>query len=500
MAKYYIGIDQGTTNTTAVLVDENWQIQAKSSIAHKQIYPRPGWVEHDPFEIYGNIKIVVQEIINMVPGVNASDIKGLGLDHQGETCVIWDKKTGEPIYNAIVWQDRRTSDIAEKLKIENGERIKEICGLLPDAYHSATKLMWMLDNCEGARERAERGELLAGTMNTWIFWMLTGGDSFETDISSAGSMMLMDIETTDWSDEIIDMCGIPKHMLPRICDTNHIYGNTIPEEFLGISVPIAGGIADSPSGIIGGGCVGEGVLKCSYGTGSFMHYQTGTKKIISDSGLFTRTCWRLDGQPYYLLSGAAYIAGGAVTWLKDGLKLIEDVRETETLSLKVRDTNGVYFVPAFSGLATPFWDMYARGLLIGLTSGTEKEHVVRAVMEALAYQVANCFNLMQNESGTVSSCMRADGGMVENKFLMQFQADMIGVPVEVPEEKETCAFGAACLAGYSLGDLKSLEEVRNIAKVKYAYEPQMSQDERETRLRNWLRAVERSRAWEERSF
>lgn len=495
MARYYLGIDQGTTNTTAVLVNEKWEIAAKVSKTHLQIFPEPGWVEHDPLEIYGNIKLAVQELIDRVPGAKAGDIVCMGLDHQGETCVIWDKKTGIPIYNAIVWQDRRTADVAERFKEEKGERVKEICGLLPDAYHSATKLMWMLDNVDGARERAERGELLAGTLNTWIFWMLTGGESFETDVSSAGSMMLMDIRTTDWSDELLDMCGIPKEMLPHICDTNHVYGETVPEEFFGIRIPISGGIADSPSGMIGGGCVGEGVLKCSYGTGSFMHFQTGKKMISSDKGLFTRSCWRIDGQPYYLLSGASYVAGGAVTWLKEGIKLIEDVRETETLSLSVKDTGGVYFVPAFSGLATPFWDMYARGLIVGLTAGTRKEHVVRAVMESLAYQVANCFNIMQQESGTVSRRMRADGGMVENRFLMQFQADMLGVPVEVPEEKETCAFGAACLAGYSLGSLPSLESVNDIAKVKYIYEPKMSSDEREYRLNKWLEAAERSRNW-----
>lgn len=495
MSAYYLGIDQGTTNTTAVLVDENWKIKAKVSKAHRQIYPCPGWVEHDPLEIYGNIKLAVQELINMVPGTTAGDIVCMGLDHQGETCVIWDKKTGEPIYNAIVWQDRRTADVAERFKEEKGERIKEICGLLPDAYHSATKLMWMLDNVEGARERALKGELLAGTLNTWIFWMLTGKKSFETDVSSAGSMMLMDVSTTDWSEELLELCCIPREMLPDICDTNHVYGETVPEEFLGISIPISGGIADSPAGLIGGGCVGKGVLKCSYGTGSFMHFQTGTKMITSDSGLFTRTCWRLDGQPYYLLSGASYIAGGAVTWLKDGIGLIRDEKETEALALSVSDTDGVFFVPAFSGLATPYWDMYARGLLIGLTSGTSKEHIVRAVMESLAYQVANCFNIMQRESGTVSTRMRADGGMVENRFLMQFQADMLGVPVEVPEEKETCAYGAACLAGYTLGILPFLESVKDMVAVKYVYEPAMSADERETRLNRWLEAAERSKRW-----
>ena len=495
MPGYYLGIDQGTTNTTAVLADENWCIVAKASKQHRQYYPQPGWVEHDPMEIYKNCLTVTLEVVSKVPGMTVKDIRYMGLDHQGETCVIWEKKTGTPIYNAIVWQDRRTADEADRLKEEHGEEIKAICGLLPDAYHSGTKLAWMLEHVDGARERAENGELLAGTLNSWLFFMLTGGQSHETDISSAGSMMLMDMHTTDWSDRLIELCRVPERLLPKICDTNHCYGYTEPSCFLGIKIPIAGGITDSPAGMIGGGCVGEGVLKTSYGTGSFMHFQTGTKMIQSDKGLFTRTCWRLHGVPYYLLSGASYIAGGAVQWLKDGLHLIDDVRDTEKIALQVGGTGDVYFVPAFSGLATPYWDQYARGVFVGLTGGTTGDHLVRAVLESLAYQVANCYRVMRAESGTESPAMRADGGMVENRFLMQFQADMLGIPVEVPEEKETCAFGAACLAGYTMGDLPSLESVREKVKVKQVYEPKMPKDEREEKLARWLEAVERSRGW-----
>lgn len=283
-------------------------------------------------------------------------------------------------------------------------------------------------------------------------------------------------------------------MLPQIVDTNHFYGYTEPKRFLGIKIPIAGGITDSPSGMIGGGCMGEGILKTSYGTGSFMHFQTGKKLVQSSKGLFTRTCWMLGGQPYYLLSGASYVAGGAVTWLKD-IGLIQSPEQTEEMAASLSDSNDVYFVPAFSGMATPYWDQYARGTLIGLTGATRREHIVRAVLESLAYQVANCYNAMHEDAGIDSPAMRADGGMVENKFLMQFQADMLGIPVEIPEEKETCAFGAACLAGYTMGDLDSLGELRQKVKVKTVYEPKISKDERDEKLARWLRAVDRSLGW-----
>lgn len=292
----------------------------------------------------------------------------------------------------------------------------------------------------------------------------------------------------------MELTGIPRRMLPEIVDTNHFYGYTEPDAFLGVRIPLAGGITDSPAGMIGGGCVGEGVLKTSYGTGSFMHFQTGRKLVRSQKGLFTRTCWKLSGQPYFLLSGASYVAGGAVTWLQS-IGLIDDPRQTEQLASSVRDSGDVYFVPAFSGLATPYWDQYARGTLVGLTAGTSREQLVRAVLESLAYQVANCYLAMREDAGIESTVMRADGGMVENAFLMQFQADMLGIPVEVPEEKETCAFGAACLAGYTIGDLDSLESLRRRVKVKNTYQPKMTEDERSERLGRWRQAVERSLGW-----
>ncbi|MFA7196510.1 MAG: glycerol kinase GlpK [Anaerovoracaceae bacterium] len=495
MSGYYLGIDQGTTLTTAVLVDERWCTVAKASKPHKQQYLNPGWVEHDPIEIYENCIAVAAEVLQKVPGATAQSLIAVGLDHQGETCMIWDKNTGIPIYNAIVWQDRRTSDAADQLKKNRGEEIRKISGLMPDAYFSALKLNWLLDHVEGARARVEKGELLMGTLNTWLFWKMSGGESYRTDPSSAACMMLMDLHQTEWSSILLDLIGVSEKYMPEICDTNTIYGYTKPECFLGAKIPMAGSAVDTPASIIGGGCVGEGILKTSYGTGSFMSFQTGSRVILSKKGLFSDCLWRIDGKPFYRLRGASYVAGAAVEWLKSGLGIVNDVRMTEQMALSVPDTCDVYFVPAFSGLATPFWDQYARGLFIGLTAGVTKEHMVRAVLESLAYQVANCYRAMRSELGRDSSVMRVDGGMVENRFVMQFQSDMLGIPLEVPEEKETAAYGAACLAGVTLGSLASIESVKQYVKLKCVFEPKMSSDEREERMTRWLDAANRSLGW-----
>lgn len=494
MSGYYLGLDQGTTLTTAVLADEHWNIVAKASKAHQQHYPHSGWVEHDALEIYENCLAVTAQVLRQA---NASihDVLALGLDHQGETCVVWDKDTGLPVYNAIVWQDRRTADTAEALKQRWGREIQKICGMLPDAYHSATKLAWVLDHVPGARERAEKGELLAGTLNTWLFWKFSGGEIFKTDPASANCTMLMDIGQTCWSDTLVDMLHIPRSFLAEICDNNHLYGYTKPDCFLGGKVPIAGCTTDSPASLIGGGCVGAGILKTSYGTGSFMSLQTGNRVVLSDQGIFSSCLWRMNGTPSYRMYASSYIAGAAVEWLKNGLHLIDSARETEQLALSVPDSNDVYFVPAFAGLATPYWDQYARGMFIGLTGGTTREHMVRAVLEGVAFQVANCYQTMRSESGCDCRFMHVDGGMVENRFVMQFQSDLIGIPVEVPAEKETAAFGSACLAGYTVGALQSLDDVRQYVKLTRTYEPQMSGDERSQRLGRWLEAVERCRGW-----
>ena len=494
MSGYFLGLDQGTTLTTAVLADEHWNIVAKASKAHRQYYPFSGWVEHDALEIYENCLAVTAQVLQQV-NASVHEILALGLDHQGETCVVWDKASGLPIYNAIVWQDRRTADAAEDLKFRRGHEIHQICGMLPDAYHSATKFNWILDHVPGARERAKKGELLAGTLNTWLFWKFSGGEIFKTDPASANCTMLMDIEETRWSDALVDMLHIPRGFLAEICDNNHLYGYTKPDCFLGGRIAIAGCTTDSPASLIGGGCVGTGILKTSYGTGSFMSLQTGSRVVLSDQGIFSSCLWRLNGTPSYRMYASSYIAGAAVEWLKNGLRIIESAHETEQMALSVPDSNDVYFVPAFAGLATPYWDQYARGMFIGLTGGTTREHMVRAVLEGVAFQVANCYHTMHNESGCDCRYMRVDGGMVENRFVMQFQSDLIGIPVEVPAEKETAAFGSACLAGYTVGALQSLDDVRQYVKLTRTYEPQMSADERAQRLGRWLEAVERCRNW-----
>lgn len=495
MSGYFLGIDQGTTLTTAVLADENWRVVAKASKPNRNYYPNPGWVEQDPVELYENCLSATRDALSQIPGATVQNIISLGLDHQGETCVVWDKDTGVPIYNAIVWQDRRTADAAEVLKAARGEEIQKITGLSPDAYYSATKINWLLDHVDGARLRAERGELLVGTLNTWIFWKLSGGECYKTDPSSAGCMMLMDLEKTEWSKPLVELLGLPISTMPEMCDNNHVFGYTKPECFLGACIPIAGSSSDSSASIIGGGCAGEGLLKTAYGTGSFMTLQTGSRIIHSHNGLIADCMWRFNGEPAYRLRGACYVAGAAVEWLKDGLGIIDDPRDTEAMALSVPNCGGVYFVPAFAGLATPFWDQYARGTLIGLTGGTTREHIVRAVLESMAFQVAHCYNAMKDELGKESPIMRADGGIVENSFVMQFQADMLGIPVEVPSEKETAAFGAACLGGLTMGALPNLESVRKYVKLKCVYEPRMSADERGERMRRWLDAAERSLHW-----
>ncbi len=495
MAEYYLGIDQGTTLTTVLLVDREWRVAARGHRAHRQIHPRPGWVEHDPLEIYECVRAAIAGALAQIPGARASDIACLGLDHQGETCLVWDKQTGRPIHNAIVWQDRRTADFAERLKQQHGGYIHRTTGLLPDSYYSATKIKWILDQVPGARERAARGELLAGTLNTWLIWKLSGGRSFVMDGCSGGRWMLMDLATLDWDRKIAGLVDVPLEILPPIGDCNRIFGHTDPGEFWGARVPISGCLTDSHAGLVGGGGCRTGTLKTSYGTGSFMNLVTGDRYVISDQGLMATCCWLLNGVPSYTLNGAAYIAGAAVQWLRDGLEMIADLAQAETLARSVPDTDDVYFVPAFAGLATPHWDQYARGAFLGLTGGVTKAHLVRAVLESVAFQTTDCYLAMKRDFPGDIPSMRADGGMVDNEFLMQFQADLLGLPVDVPAEKESAAYGSASMAALTLGRLSSLEDVCRHVRLKKTYEPRMSADERLERLARWHQAVERSKGW-----
>lgn len=495
MAGYYLGVDQGTTLTTALLVDESWNVISRASKEHKQIYPKTGWVEHDPSEIYEACRYTIATVLEGAPKAKASDIICMGITHQGETCLVWDKRTGLPVYNAIVWQDRRTAYFAEMLKEREGNYIHQVTGMLPDSYYSATKIKWILDNVESARERAARGELLAGTLNSWLIWKLTGGKVHVTDACSAGRYMLMDLKTTQWDPNIVNMLDIPDNILPPIRDCNEIFGYTDPKDFWGAKIPIAGCLTDSHAALVGGGCCTTGALKTSYGTGSFTNLVTGTHFIISDLGLLATCCWKLNGVPYYTLIGAAYIAGAAVQWLRDGVGILEDAPFSETMALSVPDTNDVYFVPAFVGLATPHWDQYARGAFLGLTGGVNKNHLVRAVLESIAFQTTDCYMAMRQEYPEEIKAMRADGGMVDNSFLMQFQADMLGIPVEIPVEKESAALGSAYMAALTMGVFSSLADIKPYVKLKRIYEPSMSEDERKSRLVKWHRAVERSKGW-----
>lgn len=494
MEKLYLGIDQGTTITTALLINEKWQVIGRGQKEHRQIFPRPGWVEHDPIDIYESCLEAVN-IALLEANAEPKDIYCIGLDHQGETCLIWDKRTGKPVYNAIVWQDRRTANIAEELKRTHGNRIHKITGLLPDSYYSATKLRWIMDNVPGVKESVADGKLLAGTLNTWLIWKFTNGASFVTDACSGVRLMLMNLEKGEWDESLLDLMQIPRKVLPTIHNCNEIYGFTDPESFFGVRIPIAGSISDSNAGVIGSGSSAPGTLKTSYGTGSFMTLITGKQVIYSNMGLMSNCCWKLSGIPSFSLTGAAYVAGAAIQWLRDGIGIIGCAEETEGMALSVADTNDVYFVPAFSGLATPYWDQYARGAFVGLTASARKEHLVRAVLESIALQNMDVFLAMQSEYKGEIHKMRADGGMVDNNFLMQFQADLLGIPIELPAEKESSAKGSALLSALTMGDLNSLSEIEQFVKYKCIFEPKMSDDEREYKLSRYHKALECSRNW-----
>ncbi len=494
MKKYYLGLDQGTTGTTSLIFDDEWKICSKGYLEHTQHYPKPGWVEHNPMEIWNKtIESVAVALKNA--GVQAKDLRAIGLDNQGETCMVWDKNTGEPIYNAIVWQDRRTAKIADKLKEEWGETIVQKTGMQVDAYFSALKLRWILDNVEGAWARADKEELLAGTLDTWLIWKLTGGNVYMTDPSTASRTMLFNLHKNQWDDEILDRIGIPKSMLPEIGDSVMIFGHTSPTEFFDAEIPIAGSVVDQAAALFGQVCFEKGSVKTTYGTGCFMLMNIGDEPLLSRNGLLTTAVWGIDNKVTFALDGGVYITGAAVQWLRDGLQIINSSEETELLAKSVKDTGDVYFVPAFVGLAAPHWDQYARGTIVGITGGTTRAHIVRATLEAIAFQVAEIYNVMQKDSGISIDVMRVDGGAVVNEFLMQFQADILGIPVDVPEINETTALGAAYLAALGVGDFSSLDEISSKWKLSRRYEPTITEDERLSSIERWRKAVERSRGW-----
>jgi glycerol kinase len=494
--KFYLGLDQGTTGTTALLLDDKWNIAAHGYKEHTQIYPESGWVEHDPLEIWNAILYAIDQALKEA-GASAGEIACIGLDNQGETCMVWEAATGKPVYNAIVWQDRRTSRYADQLAEKYGDMIRQKTGLVIDSYFSGTKIKWILDHTENGIERAKTGELIAGTLDTWMIWKLTHGKAHVTDYSTASRTMLLNIHTGEWDDEILDAIGIPRKVLPEICDSVQVYGYTDPINFFGVKVPISGSVVDQQAALFGQACYAPGNIKTTYGTGCFMLMNTGDKPIYSQNGLLTTVAWGLDKKMTFALDGGVYITGAAVQWLRDKMRIITTSAETEEIARTAGNTGGVYFVPAFAGLAAPHWDQYARGTIVGITGGTTREQIIRATLESVAYQVSDNLAVMNKDAGIPVEVMRVDGGMVANKFLMQFQADIMGIPVDVPVIIETTALGAAYLAALGIGDFSSLDDLTSHWKLGQRFEPNMKQDQRESLLHDWHRAVERSKAWEE---
>ncbi|MFZ5592021.1 MAG: glycerol kinase GlpK [Bacillota bacterium] len=495
--KYVLALDQGTTSCRAILFDKDSNIVGVAQKEFTQIYPKAGWVEHNAEEIWSTQYGVIAEVVAKTR-INPEEIAAIGITNQRETTVVWDKTTGQPVYNAIVWQCRRTAGICDELKAKGlADTFRQKTGLVLDAYFSGTKVKWILDNVPGARERAEKGELLFGTMDTWLIWKLTGGKVHVTDYSNASRTLLYNIRELKWDEEILRELNIPASLLPEVKPSSQVYGYTDPEQFLGYAVPIAGVAGDQQAALFGQACYQPGMAKNTYGTGCFMLMNTGEKLFDSQNGLLTTIAWGIDGKVEYALEGSIFIAGAAIQWLRDGLKLVEAAPDSEYFAGKVQDTDGVYLVPAFVGLGAPYWDMRARGAIVGLTRGTTKYHLIRAALESLAYQTRDVLGAMEADSGIKLTALKVDGGAVANNLLMQFQADILGVPVERPQVIETTALGAAYLAGLAVGFWQSKEELASRWKLDSRFAPQMAAEQREKLYRGWQKAVRRAMDWAE---
>jgi len=495
MEKYILSFDAGTTSSRAIIFDKKGQIINVAQKEFQQIYPKAGWVEHDPMEIWASQSGVAREVLE-ISAIRPDQIVGIGITNQRETTIVWDKNTGKPIYNAIVWQCRRTASYCEKLK-EKGwvDKIRNKTGLVLDAYFSATKIAWILDNVEGAREKAERGDLLFGTVDTWLVWNLTRGKVHVTDYSNASRTMLFNIKDLKWDDEILDVLNIPKAMMPEVKDSSCIYGYTDEHTYGGARIPIAGIAGDQQAALFGQNCFKPGMVKNTYGTGCFVLMNTGQEMIRSKNGLLTTIAWGLDGKVSYALEGSVFIAGAAIQWLRDELRLVYDSPQSEYYANKIEDTDGVVVVPAFTGLGAPYWDMYARGGIFGLTRGTKREHLVRATLESLAYQSKDVIEAMQDDAKIPLAYLRVDGGASANNFLMQFQADMLDTEVHRPRTLETTSLGAAYLAGLAVGYWKDLDEISKDFSIDRTFKPQMSQEKRDKNYKYWKKAIERSMDW-----
>lgn len=490
--KYILALDQGTTSSRAIVFDKQGNILGKAQQELPQIYPKPGWVEHDPHDIYGSqVGVIVEALIRA--NVSATDIAAIGITNQRETTFVWDKNTGKPVYNAIVWQCRRTADYCEKLK-EDGlaDMIYEKTGLVLDAYFSATKLKWILDNVEGVRARAEKGDLLFGTVDTYIMWQLSRGRIFATDYTNACRTMLFNIHTLTWDDDLLKLFDIPRCMLPEVHPSGYNYGMT-DETFIGREIPICSVVGDQQAALFGHLAVEEGDVKNTYGTGCFLLMNTGHKPVKSTNGLVTTLGASLDDKPPYVLEGSVFIGGAINQWLRDEMRMIKQAAETENYAKKVPDTNGVYIVPSFTGLGAPYWDPDARGTITGVTRGTQKEHFIRAALEAIDYQVYDLVNAMQRDANVKIKSLNVDGGASANNFLMQFQADILNATVVRPKVTETTALGACYLAGLCIGYWKDVADIRANIKVDREFQPKMTDERRRELVEGWAKAVRQAR-------
>mgnify|MGYP002752118890 FL=1 len=496
--KYIVALDQGTTSSRAILFDESQNIIGVAQKEFTQIYPNEGWVEHDPMEIWASQSGVLSEVIARA-GISQHDIIALGITNQRETTIVWDKNTGKPIYNAIVWQCRRTAKICDDLKKIDGfsDYVKDNTGLLVDAYFSGTKIKWILDNVEDAREKAEKGELLFGTVDTWLIWQLTNGKVHATDYTNASRTMLYNIKELKWDEKILKTLNIPKSMLPEVKDSSGTFGYANLGGKGGHRIPIAGVAGDQQSALFGQACFEEGESKNTYGTGCFLLMNTGEKFVKSNNGLITTIAIGLNGKVQYALEGSVFVGGASVQWLRDELKLISESKDTEYFARKVKDNGGVYVVPAFVGLGAPYWDMYARGAILGLTRGANKNHIIRATLESIAYQTKDVLKAMEEDSGIKLNGLKVDGGAAANNFLMEFQADILGESVKRPTVLETTALGAAYLAGLAVGFWENKNEIKQKWVLDKEFSPNMSKEERDKKYTGWLKAVERTKKWEE---
>ncbi|MBP7059010.1 MAG: glycerol kinase GlpK [Lachnospiraceae bacterium] len=494
MAKYVMALDEGTTSARCILFNEKGEMCSVAQKEFTQFFPQSGWVEHDANEIWQTQLSVAREAMKKL-GVTASDIEAIGITNQRETTVVWDKTTGQPVYHAIVWQCRRTADYTESLKAKGlTETFQQKTGLILDPYFSGTKCRWILENVEGARERAEKGELLFGTIETWLIWKLTKGKVHVTDYSNASRTLMFNINTLEWDDEILKEFNVPRSMLPEPKPSSYIYGEADPE-FFGGSIRIAGAGGDQQCALFGQTCFTSGEAKNTYGTGCFMLMNTGEKPIFSKNGLLTTIAWGLDGKVNYALEGSVYVAGAAIQWLRDELKIVDSSPDSEYFATQVEDTNGCYVVPAFTGLGAPYWDPYARGAITGLTRGVNKYHIIRATLESLAYQTYDVLHAMELDSGIHLSALKVDGGACKNDFLMQFQSDIINAPVRRPACVETTAMGAAYFAGLAVGYWKNKEDVVKNWSVDREFKPDMTDEKRAEELKGWNQAVKSTFGW-----